>query len=127
MLAEDISHAMDALLRIMARADIPEPPPPPPADVEAAKAAAIRAASLVKGQLFMARVGAGLTAREVGRAAGWSETTLRQVETREVDVMLSSLFRWAAGLRAAGVPGHIEVRYVRDPPPVQGDGATPSP
>lgn len=69
----------------------------------------------VKGRMYLERVARGLFAGDIALGSGWSEHTLRQFENRESDAMVSSLFRYAAGLRAAGVPGRIEIRWVADP------------
>lgn len=68
----------------------------------------------VKGRMYLERVARGLFAKDIAPGSGWSEHTLRQFENRESDAMVSSLFRYAAGLRAAGIPGHIEIRWVAD-------------
>lgn len=68
----------------------------------------------VKGRMYLERVAQGLFAKDLAPGSGWSEHTLRQFENRESDAMVSSLFRYASGLRAAGIPGHIEIRWVPD-------------
>lgn len=69
----------------------------------------------IKGRMYLERVMRGLTAKDISAGTGWSEHTLRQFEQRESDAMVSSLFRYAAGLRSAGIQGHLEIRWVPGP------------
>lgn len=77
---------------------------------------ALRVLGQVKGQMYLQRFLAGLTAEEVAVGAQWSQHTLSQFENRDADGLVSSLFRYAAGLRRAGVAGRIEIRWVSGEP-----------
>jgi hypothetical protein len=68
----------------------------------------------VKGAMFMERVARGIPAHALSEGSGWKAHTLTQFENRESDAMVSSLLRYAAGLRRAGVKGHLEIRWVSD-------------
>lgn len=84
------------------------------ADEQRFMAEALHALNRVKGQMFLERVMRGLPVYRLTAGTGWSRATIQQFENRESDAYVSSLFRYAAGLRAAGVRGHIEIRWVPD-------------
>lgn len=99
--------------------------PPTPAEgdpVEAIMADTNRMLGAVKGRMYLERATRGLDAEHLAPGTGWSGHTIRGFEQRDGDGLVSSLLRYAAGLRHAGVPGHIEIHWVPDEvPTTKGD------
>lgn len=77
-------------------------------------AEALHVLGRIKGAMYLERVAAGLPADALSSGSGWKAHTLTQFENRDADALVSSLFRYAAGLRRAGVKGHLEIRWVRE-------------
>lgn len=81
---------------------------------EAATEEALHHLGRVKGAMYLERIAKGMSADDLEKGSGWKAHTIRQFENREADAMVSSLFRYAAGLRAAGVKGRLELRWVHE-------------
>ena len=126
--AEAVAEELEAAQRIITNAlrrlqreheaELRAMVPPSPESIEEET---LRLLGGLKGQLYLARATAGLAVTDITAGTGWGEHTLRQFENRNSDGLVSSLVRYAAGLRAAGVKGRIEMRWVPEPQVEEGN------
>ncbi|MBM0206659.1 hypothetical protein JNW90_29340 [Micromonospora sp. STR1s_5] len=111
---ERVRHLLDGMARRLVGWETNRPPASdlPPLHPWDWMGEALRTVNGVKGRMYLARQSAGLYAGDLSAGSGWSADTLRQFEMRETDTYASSLFRYANGLRQAGIRGRIELRWV---------------